>query len=305
MAPTMSSSRKRICSASSADAMLGAGNAGRVAELMRSTAAAELLPRFRALSKDDIRLKRPGDVVTVADVASEQRLASGLAKILPGVPVVGEEAVEQEPDLIDLIGRPGESCWIVDPLDGTANFAAGRDRFAMIVCLVHDRQAIAGWILDVPRGRMAIAIKGQGVSLDSAPIARPAMDRAPIGYVGYKIRKAFERSLPAAQRGRLGRVSTLACAGNEYLDILAGTADFSLYRMTKPWDHAAGTLMLAEAGGGAQSFDGRPYSPAQSIDAGLIAAPSDALLAEARSLFDAVRQPLLAGLAVETGGAKP
>ena len=86
-------------------------------------------------------MKGPGDVVTVADVASEQRLASGLARILPGVPVVGEEAVETEPDLVDLIARPGETCWIVDPLDGTANFAAGKDR------LRHDRLPGArhGW----------------------------------------------------------------------------------------------------------------------------------------------------------------
>jgi fructose-1,6-bisphosphatase/inositol monophosphatase family enzyme len=282
--------------------VLASGDTERVAELMRITAAAELLPRFRTLAKDDIRLKRPGDVVTVADVASEQRLAAGLAKILPGVPVVGEEAVEQDPGLVDLIGRPGEACWIVDPLDGTSNFAAGRDRFAMIVCLVQDTQAVAGWILDVPRGRMAIAVKGQGVTLGGAPLDRPAAERPPIGYVGYKIRKAFDRSLPAAQRRDLGRVSTLACAGNEYLDILAGAADFSLYRMTKPWDHAAGTLMLAEAGGGAVRFDGQAYSPAQPINAGLIAAPSTAILADARRLFDAVRQPLLAGLERPQGG---
>ncbi len=84
--------------------MLGSGDWERVAELMRETAAAELLPRFRNLAKEDIRQKRPGDFVTVADVASEQRLASGLAKILPGVPVVGEEAVENDPGLLGLIG---------------------------------------------------------------------------------------------------------------------------------------------------------------------------------------------------------
>ncbi|MFO1158026.1 MAG: inositol monophosphatase family protein [Reyranellaceae bacterium] len=276
--------------------MLDPGAAERVAELMRSTAASELLPRFRALAKEDIREKRPGDVVTVADVASEQRLASGLAAILPGVPVVGEEAVEQDPGLIDLIGRPGEACWIVDPLDGTANFAAGRDTFAMIVCLVQDTQAVAGWILDVPRGRMAVALRGQGVTLDGAPANRGIVQRPSIGYVGYKIRKAFERSLPTAQRRQLGRVSTLACAGIEYLDILAGRADFSLYRITKPWDHAAGTLMLTEAGGGAVRFDGQPYSPAQPVNAGLITAPARETLAEAQSLFEAVRQPLLANL---------
>ena len=158
--------------------MLSPGDLQRVADLMRETAAAELLPRFRTLSKDEIRFKRPGDVVTVADVASEQRLAVGLAKILPGVPVVGEEAVENDPGLVDLIGRPGEACWIVDPFDGTANFASGKDRFAMIICLVQDRSAVAGWILDVSRGRMGVAHKGQGVAVDGAPVrGRPPIGR--------------------------------------------------------------------------------------------------------------------------------
>src|ERR1700749_789466 len=103
---------------------------------MRETAAAELVPRFRALAQHEIRLKRPGDFVTVADELSEQRLAAGLAKILPGGPGVGGEAVEKDPGLVRLIDRRGEACWVVDPLDGTGNFAAGRERFAMIVCLV-------------------------------------------------------------------------------------------------------------------------------------------------------------------------
>jgi fructose-1,6-bisphosphatase/inositol monophosphatase family enzyme len=276
--------------------MLSSADSHRVAELMRETAAAELMPRFRTLAKEDIRMKRPGDVVTVADVASEQRLAAGLAKILPGVPMVGEEAVEQEPGLVDLIARPGESCWIVDPLDGTANFAAGKDRFAMIVCLVRDTVAVGGWILDVPRGHMAMAIKGEGVTLDGVAIKRGEPARPPIGFVGFKVRKEFDRQLPPAQRRTLGRVSTMNCAGAEYLEILAGRADFNLYRMTKPWDHAAGTLMVAEAGGEAQRFDGQPYAAAQPVNSGLITAISRQTLVEVRTLFEAVRMPLLAGL---------
>jgi fructose-1,6-bisphosphatase/inositol monophosphatase family enzyme len=276
--------------------MLSPGDSQRVAELMRETAAAELLPRFRALAKEDIRLKGPGDIVTVADVASEQRLAVGLAKILPGVPVVGEEAVENDSGLVDLIGRPGEACWIVDPLDGTANFAAGKDRFAMIICLVQDRSAVAGWILDVPRGRMAVVRKGQGVTLDGTPVHGTPPERPLVGFVGFKIRKALDQQLPPAARQQLGRVSTLRCSGIEYLEILSGRADFCLYRTTMPWDHAAGALMLAEAGGGAVRFDGRPYASAQSINAGLIAAAHSQTLAQVRALFEAVQLPLLAGL---------
>lgn len=276
--------------------MLSSADAHRVAELMRETAAAELLPRFRALAKEDIRFKRPGDIVTVADVASEQRLAAGLAEILPGVPVVGEEGVDQDPGLVDLIARSGETCWIVDPLDGTNNFAAGRDRFAMIVCLVQDNSAVAGWILDVPRGHMAIVVKGRGVTLDGVQVRRAKPERPPIGFVGHKVRKEFDRQLPTDQRRTLGQVSTMNCAGAEYLEILAGRADFNLYRMTKAWDHAAGTLMVTEAGGEAVRFDGQPYAPAQPLTAGLITAIHPETVAEVRGLFEAVRMPLLAGL---------
>jgi len=281
--------------------MLGSGDSERVAALMRDTAAAELLPRFRNLAKHDIREKRPGDVVTVADIASEQRLASGLARILPGVPVVGEEEAEHDAGLLDLIGRPGERCWIVDPLDGTANFAAGRDHFAMIVCLVHDRETVAGWILDIPNQRMAVAAKGQGVTLDGKPVRLEAKHGPPIGYICFKIRKEFNRQLMPAQRSLLGGLTSLNCAGREYIEILAGHRDFSLYRRTKPWDHAAGALMVTEAGGQAQRFSGAPYAPAGSIDGGIITAVSSQVLAEVRAVLDAVQMPLLAAQPAHTG----
>lgn len=274
--------------------MLSTGDSQRVAELMRETAAAELLPRFRNLASDDIRQKRPGDIVTVADVASEQRLAAGLARILPGVPMVGEEAVEKDPSLLDLIGRPGESCWIVDPLDGTANFAAGRDRFAMIVCLVHDLQTIAGWILDVPEGKLAAAHKGQGATLDGLPVGPPSPHQPPHGFVGFKVRKAFESQLAPRQRNVLGNLTSLGCAGKEYLEILAGGRDFSLYRRTKPWDHAAGALMISELGGVAVCFDGTPYGPASGVQDGIMTATSVRVLTEVRATFEAIEMPLLA-----------
>jgi fructose-1,6-bisphosphatase/inositol monophosphatase family enzyme len=274
--------------------MLSEGDAQRVAELMRETAAAELLPRFRNLGKDEIRQKRPGDFVTVADVASEQRLASGLAKILPGVPVVGEEAVEKDPGLVDLIVRPGESCWIVDPLDGTANFAAGRDRYAMIVSLVHDNETIGGWILDVPNDRIAVARKGEGVTLGGALVRGTAPEGPPSGLIGYRIQKEFDRQLDDGKRRSLGELATLNCAGREYIEILARRFDFCLYRTTKPWDHAAGALMVTEAGGEALRFNGAPYRPGDGITSGIIASPSREVVAHVRILFETVQLPLLA-----------
>jgi fructose-1,6-bisphosphatase/inositol monophosphatase family enzyme len=274
--------------------MLSKGDSQRVAELMRETAAAELLPRFRNLADGEIREKRPGDIVTVADVASEQRLAVGLAKILPGVPVVGEEAVEQDPGLVDLIARPGERCWIVDPLDGTANFSKGLETFAMIVCLIDDRQAIGGWILDVPNDRMAAALKGQGVTIEGMPITGKPVERPPVGLIGWSVRKLFDKQLSADQRQRLGSLTTLNCAGREYIEMLRGTYDFNLYRRTKSWDHAAGALMMAEAGGRALRFNGQPYMPEGPLEGGIISSTSAEVVATVKDILERVELPLLA-----------
>ncbi|HEY2875021.1 MAG TPA: inositol monophosphatase family protein [Reyranella sp.] len=273
--------------------MLSAGDAQLVAELMRETAAAELLPRFRNLAEGEIREKRPGDLVTVADVASEQRLAVGLAKILPGMPVVGEESVEQDPGLVDLIARPGERCWVVDPLDGTANFSRGHDVFAMIVCLIDDRQTVGGWILDVPNDRMAVALKGQGVAIDGKAITGQPLKRPPNGLMGWGVRKIFDKQLSADQRRLLGPLTTLNCAGREYIELLNGTYDFNLYRRTKPWDHAAGALMMVEAGGGAMRFNGGPFLPEGPLDSGIISGLTAEAVAAARDVLEMVELPLL------------
>lgn len=274
--------------------MLAAGDAVRVARLMREVAAAELLPRYRRLAEDEVSQKRPGDIVTVADIASERRLAAGLAAILPGVPIVGEEAVEQDAGLLELIDR-SEMAWIVDPLDGTANFAADKETFAMIVALVCRGQTIAGWILEPLKGRMAIAIKGQGVEIDGRRVTgRPMVQ--PQGYVGHAIRKAFQRKWPADRHAVVGPLTSLGCAGVEYLNILDGRAGFSIYRTTKPWDHAAGALMLAEAGGAARQFGGGPYVPGQARRAGVIGAAALSVLADVTATLETLRLPLLAPL---------
>jgi fructose-1,6-bisphosphatase/inositol monophosphatase family enzyme len=274
--------------------VLSAGDAQRVAELMRETAAAELLPRFRNLTEGEIREKRPGDLVTVADVASEQRLAVGLARILPGVPIVGEEAVEQDPGLVDLIARPGERCWVVDPLDGTSNFSKGRDVFAMIICLIDDRQTVGGWILDVPNDRMAVALKGQGAAIDGKPVMGQPLKRPPNGLMGWGVRKLFDKQLSADQRRRLGPLTTLNCAGREYVELLRGTYDFNLYRRTKPWDHAAGALMMVEAGGQAARFNGAPFRPEGPLDGGIISGLTAEAVTAAKDVLERVELPLLA-----------
>ncbi|HKU99890.1 MAG TPA: inositol monophosphatase [Vineibacter sp.] len=274
--------------------MLRDGDLERVADLMRDTAAQELLSRFRKLAKHDIREKTPGDLVTVADERSEQRLASGLATILPGVPVVGEEAVAAEPGLVAHIDT-SDAAWIVDPLDGTANFARGSDRFAMIVALVRRGETIAGWIYEPVQERMAVAGLGAGAFLNNAPMRLPT--NVPLkqctGYVGVKFKQEFLRKTKPAVLNAIGRLTTFGCAGKEYIDLIAGRAHFSFYRWTKPWDHAAGALLVREAGGVANRHDGKPYSASQAVNAGILTASDPARWQELRTMFDQAAVPLL------------
>ena len=166
----------------------------------------------------------------------------------------------------------------------------------MIVCLVRDTVAVGGWVLDVPHGRIAIAVKGEGVTLDGVMIGQRRPQRPPDGYVGHNVRKEFERQLQPEQRRRLGRVSPGSCSGIEYLEILSGLADFNLYRRAMPWDHAAGTLMMSEVGGEGRRLDGEVYTPSQSTNCGVLSAIHPQVWADVQAVYEAVRMPLLAGL---------
>ena len=98
-----------------------------VAELIREVAATVVLPRFRHLATDEVHQKAPGDLVTIADQESERELTRGLTALLPGSTVVGEEAAAADPGVLDRLDGRGP-IWIVDPVDGTNNFAAGTAR---------------------------------------------------------------------------------------------------------------------------------------------------------------------------------
>ena len=98
-----------------------------VAALMRQVARDVVMPRYRNLTTDEIVEKAADELVTIADRESEERLQEGLALLLPEAGIVGEEAVSADPAVLDGLGSGVN--WIIDPIDGTANFAAGRPPF--------------------------------------------------------------------------------------------------------------------------------------------------------------------------------
>jgi len=247
-----------------------------VSSLLREVVEAEIVPRFRTLATGDIKEKGPGDLVTVADEAAERALAARLPDLLPGSVVVGEEGVAADPGVLRRLEAGGAPVWIIDPVDGTYNFAHGRPQFGTLLALAQGTRTLAGWLFDPLGGRLVEAEAGEGVFLNGDRLRLPAAPghlSAMRGFASGRFQTPEVRARIEAGRAGVEDVGTLFCAAHEYLAILTGEAHFSLYKRTMPWDHAAGVLMVREAGGYAgRSDDGGPYSLTE-YDKGLLVAP--------------------------------
>jgi fructose-1,6-bisphosphatase/inositol monophosphatase family enzyme len=252
----------------------------RVADLLAEVAETEVMPRWRNLEDGHVRAKTgPTDLVTIADEAAERMLTARLSDVLPGSVVVGEEAVAADPQVLDRL-KGDAPVWIVDPVDGTNNFAKGDEKFAIMVALARADETLAAWILEPVSGRTIMAAKGEGAEILSAEgrhtlrVARSAPLSEMTG--SYSLRflpEGLKKPARDAATEALGHHYRLGCAGVEYLKLATAQAHFSFYWKTMPWDHAPGLLIHAEAGGhNGRAVDGRPYKPSE-MDGGLLSAP--------------------------------
>lgn len=224
----------------------------KIAELVAEIAQAQILPRFRCLAEGDWREKGPGDIVTVADEQAEAALTPRLQSLLPGSVVLGEEAAAADPSLMGLL-RKHQPVWIIDPVDGTANFAAGKPDFCSMLALVSGDQLLAGWIHEPINGRTTMAVAGQGVEILGSRRERTLPDRTGdklrgVVAVGHRGKEDLARRASAVRAG-IDQVRSLRCAGLDYLRLIAGDLDFLLFSGVMPWDHAAGALIVHESGG--------------------------------------------------------
>lgn len=254
---------------------------------MRDVAASVVMPRFRTLAPGEVAEKSPGEVVTIADREAEARLHDGLAALGLGARIVGEEAAEHDDMLLEGLGKG--LVWLIDPLDGTANFAAGRAPFGMMVALVDGGEPIESWILDPLSGRLCHARRGQGARCDGQAVtARRGQRSPPRAALG-------SHFLPSERRARLHEFAARAfeiqpvprCAAESYVRLVLGQDDVALFQRILPWDHAAGALFLTEAGGKSTHWDGTPYR---------VGGPGSGILAAAdpelwRIAADLIRDP--------------
>ncbi len=250
----------------------------KVTEILEQTAAEEILPRFRKLRDHEVQEKAAGELVTVADVASEQVLARRLTALLPQAVVVGEEAVADDPTVMQRLDDAGP-VWIIDPIDGTGNFARGVPVFAVMAALVSAGETLAAWIHDPINGRTAVAERGAGAFMSGRRLQVAAAE-TPAGMTGTLHASSFAPQELAqqvdARRGRVGAIKSLRCAGFEYLRLVSGEMHFSLFTRLMPWDHAPGVLIHQEAGGIAKCLDGGTYGARRYRDIGVMMAPDDA-----------------------------
>ncbi len=231
-----------------------------ITALIGETANAVILPRFRALAPDQIREKKPGDWVTIADTESEEMLGRLLMRALPGSTVCGEEAVAGNPAVLSVLSGPAP-VWVIDPVDGTTNFAHGRVGFTVIVALVENGITQAGWIHDPLSGATVHAMRGYGSWIDGRRVTVqngvPLSDQTGSAYGRLNPEVAACKALKAGRTVRT--IRNTGCGGLDYLLMAQGETHFKFTSMSLPWDHAAGVLIMSEAGAVARFADGTPY----------------------------------------------
>jgi fructose-1,6-bisphosphatase/inositol monophosphatase family enzyme len=255
--------------------------AQRAACLSAAQAGAEVLLRyFRKLDPGAITEKTKNDYVSNADREAEAAIRAVLASLFPDYGFLGEES-----------GGSGrrDILWIVDPLDGTNNFAAGKPPFGILVALSQGGETIGGWIYDVLSGRFCHARSGEGAFVNGEQItARTSGETPPIAAVSVLFADPVQREALLTQIAPHYRMVDIPrCAAEQYPRLALGINDLSVFERTLAWDHAAGVLVLNEAGGKAARKDGSPYRVDEDRK-GMIAAANPALWDELAARMAAI-----------------
>jgi len=261
----------------------------KVTEIIREVSAAEIAPRFGQLDDADIDTKTHAmDLVTIADTEAERVLTRRLTDLLPGSRALGEEAAHEDPTLQERIFAGDDPFWIIDPVDGTKNFAHHKQPFRCMVGLYAGGETVAAWIVDPIEGAATVAELGSGTRYRDQPVSvRSDITKASdakgflISYARDRIRKHY------GHLDFFADVAHYSCCGAEYEETARGAFDFCAYRTLKPWDHAPGTLLVREAGGYARyiTSDADNEYNANATAAGLLCASSEELWTEINEIL--------------------
>jgi myo-inositol-1(or 4)-monophosphatase len=204
--------------------------------------------------------KGPFDLVTEADHAVESMFAERLSRSFPAHEMIGEER--------GLRRGEGESgyCWVIDPLDGTVNFAAGHPCFAVSLALFRDGSPVIGWVYDPVHDEQFRAIRGGGATLNGSPIG-PSADRSGVfpvglstGFIEWALACSGGEMLAEVIR-RFGKIRILGSQALHLCYVAAGRLRLAASVEAKLWDDAAGALIVTESGRRYSGLRGEPIFP--------------------------------------------
>lgn len=254
-------------------------NIPKLAVCLRDAAQKEILPRFRRLTSDQVKIKTdPSDLVTEADEAAEKMIQAAIGQFMPQATFIGEESVAKDATLLNHLNNC-ELAVVVDPIDGTFNFASGLPLFAVMASVISKGEVVAGIIYDPMGDDWVIAEKGAGTHLvrpdgsstklqvSKAPKLEHMIGMASVGFLPKDVQPPIAVNLL-----KVRSFSPYRCAGHEYRTFASGHAHFLMFNKLMPWDHLAGVLISQEAGAYAARFDGSAYQP-HHTGGGLIVAP--------------------------------
>ena len=213
----------------------------------------------RRLRSDDVVRKGVGDFVTQVDVRSERRLRRALLELLPDAGFLGEEsgAADLHHELV----------WVVDPIDGTSNFARGLAPFAVSVALLHAGQPLLAAVHCFPEDATYSALLGAGARRQQRALPSPVGrfdDGAIVGCQWF--RGQADMGFVAALQSRGARVRTLGSTVVQLCDCAAGRLDANVQQQGRVWDFAAAGLIAIEAGLAFTDWRGAPVFPLHDLD---------------------------------------
>lgn len=248
--------------------------------LVVQAAREELMSRFERVVA---REKSDGSVITEADLQMQERLSRALGQHWPAYGFLGEEMSESEQQAC--LQADVEGVWVLDPLDGTANFAAGIPFFGVSLALICAGRVVAGVVHDPVRSETFSALLGQGGWLNGQPLQVPEtvpalsgamamvdLKRLPAGLI-----KRLAEQPPYRSQRSFGSVALDWCW------LAAGRVQVYLHGGQKLWDYAAGSLVLAEAGGIGGIYEDLQCTPNETPSL----APKVGMAAVSLPLFDA------------------
>lgn len=222
-------------------------------------AAGEILRRGR---REGVAVADKGakDIVTDTDRASEAVIVAHLAARFADHDILGEEGAETS--------RGSLWRWVIDPLDGTKNFAHGGLRCAVSIAAERAGRAVVGVVYAPFVDELYVAVAGGGARCNGEPLRVSSADALREALVATAVTAAGSGPEPS-QLARIARVfaavqgvRSLGCASLELCDVARGRLDGYFEPDLAPWDTAAGALLVREAGGAVTDFDGAAHSPA-------------------------------------------